>query len=280
MAVTDLGGRTVPEPGESELLVGLTDLAVGMIALALTGATLAERTPDDRADHVDRADSVDAADPVDRADPVDAADPADRTAGRGHLATRRRELRRGFAVFFGSVAVASLSGAALHGLFPDRSDARRRPLWRLSLGAIGTSAAAGIDVAAALAMPRRAAVVARAAAAAVLAGWFTTLARSLPPYRAAVALTVPSIVVLAVALAGRLAVARERQAAVLGLGGLAGTVAAAIVQVSGVGLGRRFGPNATYHSVQALALLVLGRSAAAFLDVPTGPPGPAASGGR
>jgi hypothetical protein len=231
VAATELGAvREVP--GESERVVGLTDLAVAIVAAAVLRSTLA--------------------------------------AGRSRGAVRRgvrrtTELRRGFAAFFGAVAVASLAGAALHGLFPDRADARRRPLWRLSLGAIGASAAAGIDIAATLALPRRAAARARAAALAVLAGWFGVLAVSLPPYRAALALTVPSIVVLGGALASRLGARRERAASLFGLGGLGLTVAAAAVQVRGVGLGRVFGRNALYHTVQATALVVLGRSAAAFL---------------
>ena len=228
MAATEPGARTSPGPGESELVVGLTDLAVGIVAAAQTRSTLATRTP------------------------------------RGRSGRRARELRRGFTAFFGAVAVASFAGAVLHGLFPDRADARRRPLWRLSLGAIGASAAAGVDVAAALAMPPRMARGARAAAGAVLVGWFGVLAVSLPPYRAVVALTVPSIAVLAPALASRLRVARERNGALLGLGGLGLTVGASVVQVGGIGLGRRFGRNALYHIVQATALVVLGRAAAAF----------------
>jgi hypothetical protein len=229
VAATDAPAAPEADPGESELVVGLTGLAVGTVAATLARSTLRAPVPPGR-------------------------------PGR-----RARELRRGFGAFFGAVAVASFAGAALHGLFPDRADTRRRPLWRLSLGAIGASAAAGIDVAAALAMPRRTAATVRAAAVAVLVGWVGILAVSFPPYRAVVALTVPSIGALAGALASRLAVPRERTGALLGLAGLGLTVGAAVVQVTGIGIGRGFGRNALYHTVQAGALVVLGRSRAALI---------------
>ncbi|HEU0234826.1 MAG TPA: hypothetical protein VFR14_00150 [Candidatus Limnocylindrales bacterium] len=120
------------------------------------------------------------------------------TSGRG------RSLRRAFGAFFGSVAVASFAGAALHGLFRDPASGGRRVLWKVSLGAIGASAAAGLDAAAALALHGTPTVVARAIAAAVLAAWLVVVAVATVPYRAVVALYAPVLAVFGGALASRL----------------------------------------------------------------------------
>jgi hypothetical protein len=214
-----------PPAEESEALVAATDAVVGVVALAALGGVL-------------RATS--------------------RTSERG------RSLRRAFGAFFGSVVVASFAGAALHGLFRDPASVGRRLLWKVSLGAIGASAAAGVDAAAALALRGLPALAARAIASVVLAAWLAVVAAATVPYRAVVALYAPALAVFGGALASRLRREGNRPAAAIGLFGLGLTVAAAIIQV----IGARIGPverNTLYHAVQAVGLAVLGRSARALI---------------
>jgi hypothetical protein len=210
---------------ESEALVAATDAVVGVVALAALGGVL-------------RATS--------------------RTSERG------RSLRRAFGAFFGCVAVASFAGAALHGLYRDPASVGRRLLWKVSLGAIGASAAAGVDAAAALALRGTPAFVARTLAGLALAAWLVVIAVAAVPYRAVVALYAPALAVFGGALASRLRHEAERPTAAIGLLGLGLTVAAAIIQVTGGRVGP-LGRNTLYHAVQAIGLAVLARSATGLI---------------
>lgn len=215
-----------PPAEESEALVAATDAVVGVVALAALGGVLRTSPPP--------------------------------TSERG------RSLRRAFGAFFGSVVVASFAGAALHGLFRDPASVGRRLLWKVSLGAIGASAAAGVDAAAALALRGLPALAARAIASVVLAAWLAVVAAATVPYRAVVALYAPALAVFGGALASRLRREGNRPAAAIGLFGLGLTVAAAIIQVIGARIGP-VGRNTLYHAVQAVGLAVLGRSARALI---------------
>ena len=140
----------------------------------------------------------------------------------------RGRLRTPFLVFFAATAVASATGALLHGLTDDSSDPRRRALWRTSLASIGVAAVSSWTVAARLARPEGHAVPERLALLAN-APYFVLVATGDRPFTLAIACYVPAAVGLGVAFGSRLDESDDRLAAALGLAGLAVTFGAAAV---------------------------------------------------
>lgn len=191
---------------------------------------------------------------------------------RGDVASvpRRRRIAAGFRVFFAATAVAAGTGAALHGLFADRTQPVRRALWRISLAAIGIAALSGWRTGAALALPRgQASRIERVAIGAHTAFVAWVLTRD-AKFLAAVAAYLPSTAFLAWAFASRLDDDEDRTGGALGLAAIAITLAAAGIQVSRRGIHARFDSNATYHSVQGIGLLALAAAARALVR-PTQP---------
>ena len=179
--------------------------------------------------------------------------------------TRGSALGVPFLVFFGATAVASLSGAALHGLTTSPSDPTRRVLWRLSLSSIGLAALSSWVLAVRLvASGGRRRDVERAAAVAHIP-YFVVVAGSDQPYRIAVLWYVPAALALGGALATRLGTVDERRPAATALVGLAVTFAAAAVQTRRIGLGPRFDHNALYHTLQGVGVWLFHGAARGFL---------------
>ncbi len=163
--------------------------------------------------------------------------------------------RRWFVVFFAATSVAAIAGAALHGLMPDRDAPAHRRLWRVSLGSIGVAGLSGWCLGAILALPQEAAQRVRRAATAVHAIYLVGLARTNPPYLVAIAVYLPGALALGAGLVRRLPDSATRGASAIALAGLGLTFGAAAVQVRKIALHPRlFNHNATYHTIQAIAV--------------------------
>jgi hypothetical protein len=156
-----------------------------------------------------------------------------------------------------ATAVAALTGAGLHGLTTDRTDPRRRFLWRTSLAAIGLAALSSWSLGARLILTSAATRLVESVAAVLHLPYLAAAVTGDRPYRLAVAAYLPGSTFLAGALAVRLRRGPDRGASGLGLLGMLVTFTAAAVQVGRVGIGPRFDHNALYHSLQALGIALL-----------------------
>jgi hypothetical protein len=97
------------------------------------------------------------------------------------------------------------------------------------------------------------------------------LSRTEPPYSVAVASYVPGAVALTIALIRGLFDRPIRVPAATALVGLVLTFVAAIAQMRTIAVHPRlFDHNATYHAIQAVAILVLHRAAREFAAEPPG----------
>ena len=165
----------------------------------------------------------------------------------------RKELK----VFFGSAAVASLAGGTVHGFFLDARTLGNAVLWRITLIAIGVTAASAWAIGARVLFPAPTARRITIAAAAALAAYCVVTLFITQEFRAAVVFYLPAVVFLLVALAVAYARARERGilVAVVGLGLM--FIAAAVQQARIALHPRYFNHNALYHLIQALALWLL-----------------------
>lgn len=206
-----------------EPAVALTDLAVGLeagafaFALARAGATAGAR---------------------------------DGTRSQGAVVRRRW-----FVVFFAATGVAAIVGAALHGLLPPEDTPARRRLWRVSLGSIGIAGLSAWCLGAVLALPRSAATRVQRTMIAVHAGYLVALARTNPPFAVAIATYMPGALALGAGLIRRLRDPMTRGAATIALAGLGLTFGAAVVQVRKIAVHPRlFDHDATYHTIQAIAV--------------------------
>jgi hypothetical protein len=181
---------------------------------------------------------------------------------------RQIALRRWFVVFFGTTGLAALVGAVLHGLLPpgDRDAPARRWAWRMSLGSIGVAGLSSWWLAALLALPRSGVRRVGLASTAAHGAYLAALSRTNPPYSVAVATYLPGAIALGAALARRSRDPVTRGPARIALGGLALTLAAAIIQVRRIGLHPRlFDHNATYHATQAIAVACFFGAARRFI---------------
>ena len=163
--------------------------------------------------------------------------------------------RRWFVVFFAATSVAAIVGAALHGLLPRDDTPARRRLWRVSLGSIGVAGLSAWCLGAGLALPRSAATRVQRAVIAVHAAYLLALTRTNPPFAIAIAAYMPGALALGAGLIRRLRDPLTRGAATVALAGLAMTFGAAAVQVRKIAIHPRlFDHNATYHTIQAMAI--------------------------
>ena len=169
-----------------------------------------------------------------------------------HLVRRRED-----ALFFGSAAVASLAGGTVHGFFLDVRTLGNAILWRITLIAIGVTAASAWAIGARVLFPVPTARRITIAAAAALAAYCVFTLLITQDFRAAVVFYLPAAVFLLVVLSVAYARARERGilVAVAGLGLM--FVAAAVQQARIALHPRDFDHNALYHLIQAVALWLL-----------------------
>ena len=165
--------------------------------------------------------------------------------------------RREHTLFFGSAAVASLAGGTVHGFFLDARTLGNAVLWRLTLIAIGVTAASAWAIGAKVLFAAPTARRIRMAAAAALAAYCVVTVFITQEFRAAVVFYLPAVVFLLVALSVAYARARE-QGILVAVAGLGLMFIAAAVQQARIALHPRyFNHNALYHLIQAVALWLL-----------------------
>ena len=182
------------------------------------------------------------------------------------LSPRAVASRRWFVVFFAATSAAAIVGAVLHGLLPARDTRARRRLWRVSLGSIGVAGLSAWCLGAVLALPRATAVRVRRVMIAAHAIYLLWLSRSNPPYSVAIAVYVPGAVALGSGLVRRSRDPITRTAAAIALAGLGLTFGAAAVQLKRIAIHPRlFDHNATYHTIQAVALASFFAAARRFI---------------
>lgn len=181
-----------------------------------------------------------------------------------------RALRGWFMLFFGSVGAAALAGGTVHGFFSGAATIGARLLWSATMLALGATALASWAAGARLVFgPRVARGVVMAAVAEYVAyaaaGLYVTQAFAL-----AVLNYLPALVFLVIVFA--LEFRRTREPRVGGaLAGLALTLAGSWIQQRGLALHPRyFDHNAVYHSVEALALLLVFGGVQSLLTVRAG----------
>jgi hypothetical protein len=165
--------------------------------------------------------------------------------------------RRAHALFFGSAAAASLAGGTVHGFFFDARTLGNAVLWRVTLIAIGVTAASawaiGARVLCSPPVARRITVV----AAGALVGYSVLTLFITQDFRAAVVFYLPAAVFLLIVLSVAYARAQERRILVA-IAGLALMFIAAGVQQARIALHPTyFDHNALYHLLQAVALWLL-----------------------
>ena len=165
--------------------------------------------------------------------------------------------RKEHALFFGSAAIASLAGGTVHGFFLDDRTLGNAVLWRITLIAIGVTAASAWAIGARVLFPGPTARRISIAAAAAFAAYCVVTVFITQEFRAAVVFYLPAVMFLLVALSVAYARARERGilVAVAGLGLM--FIAAAVQQAKIALHPRYFNHNALYHLIQALALWLL-----------------------
>ena len=188
------------------------------------------------------------------------------SAADGARTARADDARRWFVVFFGATSLAAIAGAALHGLVPDRQSPARLRLWRVSLGSIGVAGLSAWCLAAVLALPQAVGARIRRAALVVHAVYLVALTRTNPPFAVAIGTYMPGALALGAGLVTQLRRPTERVAATIALAGLGLTVGAAVAQLRKIAVHPRlFDHNATYHTIQALAIACFYAAARRFI---------------
>ncbi len=170
---------------------------------------------------------------------------------------QQQSLRNWFALFFGSIGLAALTGGTVHGFFLDEESIGYRILWPATLIASGLAALSTWAVAACIQFSK---VIARwisFVAAAEFAGYSVLVLLITQEFWLAVANYLPPTIFLLVVFARQYLLGRESQL-LLGTVGLLLTFVAAGVQQGQVALHPLyFNHNALYHLIQAVALLLI-----------------------
>jgi len=165
--------------------------------------------------------------------------------------------RREHALFFGSAAVASLAGGTVHGFFLDARTLGNAVLWRITLIAIGVTAASAWAIGARVLFLAPTARRITIAAAAAFAAYCVVTVFITQDFRAALVFYLPAVVFLLVALSVAFARAREL-GTLVAIAGLGLMFIAAAVQQARIALHPTyFNHNALYHLIQAVALWLL-----------------------
>ena len=172
-----------------------------------------------------------------------------------------RDLRFWFLLFFASIAAASAVGGTVHGFFLPASSSGRAILWPATLLAILVTSLATWDIAAVLQLDEKKAAVVRRLAIAQLAVFAFVVLFIKSKFYIAIVAYLPSTLFLLFAF---LKTQRRRPDIGIrwGIGGLALTLAAAVVQQIRIGIHPRyFNHNALYHVIQGGALWMIFRAA-------------------
>ena len=160
-------------------------------------------------------------------------------------------------LFFASAALASLAGGTVHGFFLDGRTLGNAVLWRITLMAIGVTAASAWAIGARVSFRAPAARAITIAAAAGFAGYAVLTLFITQAFRAAVVFYLPAVVFLLIVLSGAYVRTRDR-GVLVAIAGLGLMFIAAAVQQARIALHPTyFNHNALYHLLQAVALWLL-----------------------
>jgi hypothetical protein len=182
--------------------------------------------------------------------------------------THAYQYRALWTLFFGSLAVASLTGGTVHGFFLDTSTVGYRILWPTTLIAIGVTAASAW-VLTGLSISKSADKVRRWAffAIVILLIYSTVVLFYSQRFTVAILHYVPAIVALLV-VSVRAYVRTRSTPFLLITSGILVTIFAAFIQQAGLGIhANYFNHNSTYHVVQALGLLILFKGAKGLTSI-------------
>jgi len=180
-----------------------------------------------------------------------------------------RRLRGGFAIFFGTIGLAAVTGGTVHGFFPNEHSLGFRVLWPLTLLAIGGTAVSAWAIGGRLLLNEHWARRLTAAAAVVYVGYAAVVLAVTQTFAVAIAHYAPSAVFLLGAFTTRY-LQGHQFAFGLGAASVALMLSAAMVQRLGVTVPPvYFNHNALYHAFQGVALGLLFLAARDLLDSPT-----------
>ncbi len=162
-----------------------------------------------------------------------------------------------FAVFFGSISVAAITGGTVHGFSPDMDALGYRILWPLTLVAIGVTALAAWIIGARICLSPRVAGWVSVLAVIEFAAYCLVVLSITHSFSIVVMNYLPAVVFLTVVFSLNYIQARERKV-LIGLVGFLLTFVAAGVQQGGIALHPTyFNHNALYHLIQAVALFMI-----------------------
>ena len=177
---------------------------------------------------------------------------------------RQQQFRTWFAVFFGSLGVASLFGGTVHGFFPDLETPGHRALWPATLLAIGVATLAAWIVGARIQFSRGVARSIAVAAMLQLVGYCVVVLFIVQTFRVAILNYLPASIFLLVVFFLSYIRVRKREV-LIGLVGIFLTFVGAAMQQAGIVVHPvYFNHNALYHVVQAVALFMIFWSARWF----------------
>ncbi len=166
-------------------------------------------------------------------------------------------LRRTFAVFFLSIALAAAAGGTVHGFFLDENSLWFRVLWPLTLIAIGITALSGIRIGTALQFSRSTACIIDRIGLAIFFAYILTVLFIRRDFLIAILDYLPALLFLGVAFMR--AFRRDKHPeSLIGFFGICLMFVAAAAQQAQIGIHPLyFNHNALYHLLQAIALFML-----------------------
>jgi hypothetical protein len=166
-------------------------------------------------------------------------------------------LRRLFAAFFLSIAMAALAGGTVHGFFSDESSPGYHFLWPFTLIVLGTTAMIGVQIGAGLQFPRSTAKNVGRSAFAIFIVYCLLVLFVRQDFRIAILGYVPALIFLGVAFL----LAHRRQNTsmfLIGFIGVCTMLLAAAAQQAKIGIHPvYFDHNALYHVLQSIALFMV-----------------------
>lgn len=178
-----------------------------------------------------------------------------------HQGDRAFPVRTWFAVFFGSISVASFAGGTVHGFFLDEQTLGYAILWPAALMTVGVTALATWSIGASLLFSAKFARRTRFAAAVEFASYCLAVLFLRQDFWIAIVNYLPAAAFLLIALVTEYRRSHEKEMLV-GIAGLVLTFAASLLQHVGVSAHPvYFNHNALYHFIQAVALFMIFRTA-------------------
>lgn len=167
-------------------------------------------------------------------------------------------LRVSLSLFFASTAVASFTGGTVHGFFLDEQTLGYRILWPGTLIFIGVTTVAAWTIGSTILFSPRIARWIFAAAAAEFAVYSLAVLFLTPEFWLAIAAYLPAAIFLLVALSLAYYRRPQERKLLIGILGLALTLAGVFVQQAGIAIHPvYFNHNALYHLIQGVALFMI-----------------------